>query len=136
MAMPSFSLTTPPTSTTIIITMATGWTATVAMATVSSRRALCHVTVMTTPTNTTTTILIKTSAMGKTFSLLKLKVLQQNPSKADNLEPHILSIIVGCPVWRGCIDVNGKTIGTQKLVGYIEVSVIEGCPLMGFYCTM
>ena len=55
--------------------------------------------------------------------------LQWNPSKVDNLEPHSLSIIVGCPLWRGCIDVNGKTIGTQKFVRYIEVSVIEGCPL-------
>ena len=55
----------------------------------------------------------------------------QNPSKADNLEPHILSITVGCPLWRGCIDVNGKTIGTQKFARYIEVSVIEGCPLGG-----
>ena len=39
--------------------------------------------------------------------------------------------IVGCPLWRGCIDVNGKTIGTQKFVRYIEVSVIEGSPLSG-----
>ena len=57
--------------------------------------------------------------------------IQWNPSKADNLEPHILPIIVGCPLWRGCIDVNGKTIGTQKFVHYIEVSVIEGCLLSG-----
>ena len=49
----------------------------------------------------------------------------------SNLEPHILSIIVGRPLWRGCIDVNGKTIGTHKFVHYIEVSVIEGCPLSG-----
>ena len=27
------------------------------------------------------------------------------------------------------MDVNGKTIGTQKFVRYIEVSIIEGCPL-------
>ena len=47
------------------------------------------------------------------------------------MEPHILSIIVRCPLWRGCVDVNGKTIGTQKFVRYIEVSVIEGCPLSG-----
>ena len=53
--------------------------------------------------------------------------VQWNPYKADNLEPHISPIIVGCPLWRGCI--GGKTIGTQKFVRYIEVSVIEGCPL-------
>ena len=29
--------------------------------------------------------------------------------------------------------VNGKTIGTQKFVHYIEVSVIEGFPA-GFHC--
>ena len=44
----------------------------------------------------------------------------------DDLEPHILSIIVGCPLWRGCIDVNGKKIETQKFVHNFEVSVIEG----------
>ena len=64
-------------------------------------------------------------------SLESGKCLQWNPSKADNLEPHILSITLGCPLWRGCVDVNGKTIGTQKFVRYIEVSVIEGCPLNG-----
>ena len=58
-------------------------------------------------------------------------IVQWNPSKVDNLEPHILSITVGCPLWRGCIDVNGKTIGTQKFVRYIEVSIIEGYPLSG-----
>ena len=51
--------------------------------------------------------------------------VQWDPSKADNLEPHILSIIVGCPLWRGCIDVNGKQSGPRNL------SVIEGCPLSG-----
>ena len=49
--------------------------------------------------------------------------------EADNLEPHILSI-VGCPLWRGC---NGKTIGSQKLVRYVVVSVIEECPLRRFH---
>ena len=49
---------------------------------------------------------------------LSLSSIQWNPSKADNFEPHVLSIVVGCPLWRGCIDVNGKTIGTQKFVHY------------------
>ena len=56
--------------------------------------------------------------------------VQWNPSKADNLEPHILSIIVGCPLWRGyIIDVNGKTIRTQKFV--ILRCCYRGCPLSG-----
>ena len=55
-------------------------------------------------------------------------MLQWNASKVENLEPHFLSTIVGCSLWKGCIDVNGKIINTQKL--YIEV-VIEGCPLSG-----
>ena len=56
-------------------------------------------------------------------------VVQRNPSKADNLEPHILSITVGCPLWRGCIDVNWKQSGPRNLSVISRHSVIEGCPL-------
>ena len=33
-----------------------------------------------------------------------LFALQWNPSKADNLVPRNLSIIAGCPLWRGFAD--------------------------------
>ena len=44
--------------------------------------------------------------------------IEWNPSKADNLEPHILSIIVGCPLWRGCIDVNVESNQDPEIVCY------------------
>ena len=59
-------------------------------------------------------------------------VSQWNPPKVDNLEPHILSIIVACPLWRGCIDVNWKQLGPRNLsIIIIGVFIIEGCPLSG-----
>ena len=75
------------------------------------------------------------SFIERLFSLWKLfyhiplsfltrgSTVQWNPSKADNLEPHISSIIVGCPLWRGCIDVNLKQSGPRNL------SVILKCLL-------
>ena len=67
------------------------------------------------------------------YKAIGVLLTQWNPSsKVDNLEPHILSIIVvGCPLWRGCRDVNGKQSGPRNFVRCIEVSVIEGCPFSG-----
>ena len=67
-------------------------------------------------------VLLQCYSISAIFSCC-MEYIQWNPSKVDNLEPHILSIIVGCPLWRGCIDVNGKQSGPRNL------SVILRCLL-------
>ena len=39
--------------------------------------------------------------------------------------------VAGCPLFRGClsIEVKGRTVGTFRIVRYIVVSTVEGCPL-------
>ena len=41
--------------------------------------------------------------------------------------------VVGCLLFRGClsIEVNGRTIGTFRIVCYIMCSCFSGCPLSG-----
>ena len=44
-------------------------------------------------------------------------------------------VVAGCLLFRGClsIEVNGRTVGTFRIVCYIAgVSIaVEGCPLSG-----
>ena len=46
-------------------------------------------------------------------------------------ESCLLYGVAGCPLFRDClsIEVNGRTVGTFRIVSYIRVSAVEGCPL-------
>ena len=41
--------------------------------------------------------------------------------------------VVGCPLFRGClsIEVNGRTVGTFRIVRISWMSAVQECPLSG-----
>ena len=72
--------------------------------------------------------------------------LAEKVDKCSLNENCSLYKVAGCLLFRGClsIEVNGRTVGTFKIVHYIMcvcccryyvcVSAVEECPLGGFHC--